>query len=179
MSNHQLHEQYHLSNLSTSPLSVNDFLDQVQQVRADIRDFASKSQQISCLHQRSVTSADDGSTRRQLDHFVTTTHQLIASIRGQILFLKTDTEKSASNRNADFNVKKTQVESLTADFKREVETLLAEEQRYRSLCREQIARQYRIVNPNATDAEAREAAEMDWAGGVFQGAVCFFRRGMR
>lgn len=47
-----------------------------------------------------------------------------------------------------------------------------EEANYEKRYREQIARQYRIVNPDATDAEVHEASQADWGNeGVFQTAL--------
>jgi syntaxin 1B/2/3 len=53
-----------------------------------------------------------------------------------------------------------------------VQSFLAEEQRYKGLCREQIARQYRIVNPDSTPQETQAAVDRNWGeDGVFQSAV--------
>ena len=63
---------------------------------------------------------------------------------------------------------------LKRGFKRELENYQQEESEYRLRYREQIARQYRIVNPDATDSEVNEAANADWGDeGVFQTAVRF------
>ncbi|KAK5651627.1 hypothetical protein OQA88_11802 [Cercophora sp. LCS_1] len=161
-----------LITLPPTPLPLDEFLDQVQNIRTEIRSFSHEIQELLTLHQRSLTSSDDGTTKYRLSSLATATQRRSTSIRNHLFDLKVDVEKASRFDSADhgsFNVKKTQLDSLTADFKREVQRLLAEEQRYRNLCREQIARQYRIVNPDATNDEVQQAAEQD--EGVFQAAL--------
>jgi syntaxin 1B/2/3 len=51
-------------------------------------------------------------------------------------------------------------------------TYNTQEKSYREEYKKQIERQYKIVYPNASDAEAAEAAQQDWGNeGVFQTAV--------
>lgn len=76
-------------------------------------------------------------------------------------------------------MKKRQFEALNGDFKKELQNYLQEERQYRERYRDQIARQYRIVNPEASEDEVRQAADADWGSeGVFQTAVSLsLRRG--
>jgi syntaxin 1B/2/3 len=156
---------------STPSMPTNDFLQQVQNTRTEIRSLASNVQQIANLHQRALASANsNGALQQQLDQLIAAAQQKNSTIRADIQSLKVDTE---SSDQTTFALKRGQVESLTADFKKEVQRYLSEEQNYKSLCRDQIARQYRIVNPDATEEEARGAADQDWRNeGVFQTAVC-------
>lgn len=72
-------------------------------------------------------------------------------------------------------MKERQVATIKAEFERELSNYQKEESIYSQRYREQIARQYRIVNPDATEEEVRNAADADWGNeGVFQTAVCFF-----
>jgi syntaxin 1B/2/3 len=127
------------------------------------------------LHHRALSSTNPNSqAQHQLDQVLALTQQNSTTIREQIQGLKHDAESTPDSGlgNSAFQRKKRQVESLTADFKREVQTLLQERQNYDSLCRDQIARQYRIVNPSATDEEARSAADRNLQeDGIFQTAV--------
>ncbi|KAK0639863.1 t-SNARE [Cercophora newfieldiana] len=156
-------------------LELGDFLSRVDNTRIEIRNLAADIQHIANLHQRTLSSTTTNSqAQHQLDQVLALTQQKSATIRDQIQTLKLDTESTPDSglSNSAFRRKKGQVESLTADFKKEVHNLLTERQRYESLCRDQIARQYRIVNPNATEEEVRSAADRDLGeDGVFQTAL--------
>lgn len=57
-------------------------------------------------------------------------------------------------------------------FKKQLEDYQKEERDYEVRYREAIARQYRIVNPDASEQEIEEAANANWGDeGVFQTAV--------
>lgn len=69
-------------------------------------------------------------------------------------------------------VKARQAKQLKSDFEKALGDYQQEEVAYRQRYRDQIARQYRIVNPEASEAEVQEASELDWGSeGVFQTAV--------
>ena len=62
-------------------------------------------------------------------------------------------------------------------FRGQLEDFQKEESDYAVRYREAIARQYRIINPEATEAEVQEAANADWGNeGVFTQAVSIGRR---
>jgi len=64
------------------------------------------------------------------------------------------------------------VESLKRGFKEQLREFEKEERLYEERYREAIARQYRIVNPEASEEEVREAVNTDWGDeGIFQTAV--------
>lgn len=70
------------------------------------------------------------------------------------------------------SVKARQAKQLKSEFEKSLKDYQQEEVAYRQRYREQIARQYRIVNPVASEAEVNEASELDWGSeGVFQTAV--------
>lgn len=100
---------------------------------------------------------------------ITQTQVLNTSVKDQIKFLETDAARSRDNQ-----VKNTQVGQLKTSFTKQLQEYRLEEANYEKRYREQIARQYRIVNPEATDAEVHEASQADWGNeGVFQTAVSF------
>jgi len=70
------------------------------------------------------------------------------------------------------------VERLKSGFDQELQGYRQEEVSYRQRYREAIARQYRIVNPEASEAEVNEASNLDWGSeGVFQTALKANRSG--
>jgi len=160
------HHQVQYVQAGPSVLSNQDFLSRVEAVKADIRTLTTHVGQIASTHQRALSSPDSGSSS-QLESMITQTQVLNTSIKDQIKFLETDAVRSRDN-----TVKNTQVGQLKGSFQKQLQEYRQEEVSYERRYREQIARQYRIVNPEATDAEVQEAADADWGNeGVFQTAV--------
>jgi syntaxin 1B/2/3 len=130
--------------------------------------LTSSIQQISTLHQRALSSPDSSSSA-QLESLVTQTQLKNTQIRDSIKYLEGDAAKTSDSTKG---VKLTQAKNLKNEFERELGGYQEEELQYRNRYREQIARQYRIVNPDATEDEVKEASEADWGSeGVFQTAV--------
>lgn len=147
-------------------LSQSDFLSRVEAAKADIRSLTSHISSIASAHQRTLSSPDN-SSEKALESIVTQTQVLNTSIKDQIKFLETDAARSGNN-----NIKNSQVSNLKTSFKKQLEEYRTEEATYKQRYREQIARQYRIVNPDATESEVQEASNADWGNeGVFQTAV--------
>lgn len=147
-------------------MSNSDFLSRVEAVKADIRTLTTHVGQIASLHQRALSSPD-GTSSTQLESMITQTQVLNTSIKDQIKFLETDNARSKDNQ-----VKQTQVGQLKTSFTKQLQEYRVEEANYEKRYREQIARQYRIVNPEATESEVQEAANADWGNeGVFQTAL--------
>lgn len=179
MTNYSQQSQYSTPGLTTpglaagssTILSRQDFLTRVDFTKEQIRDLTASIQQISTLHQRALSSPDSSSST-QLESIVSQTQIKNGQIKDAIKFLEADASKTTDNTKS---MKATQTRQLKNDFERELKGYQQEELNYRQRYREQIARQYRIVNPEATEEEVREASEMDWGSeGVFQTAVCPF-----
>ncbi|EAQ85815.1 hypothetical protein CHGG_07068 [Chaetomium globosum CBS 148.51] len=143
-----------------------------QQYGSPQQQYGSPQQQYGSPYQED--HGDDGA-RQQLDDLVAATQVKNTSIRSQIQQLKSDTERTT---DSTFGLKKRQFESLNSDFKDTIQKYLEEEQQYKQRFREQIARQYRIVNPEATEQEVQQAADADWGDeGIFQTALRTNRTG--
>ncbi|KAF2725777.1 t-SNARE [Polychaeton citri CBS 116435] len=147
-------------------LSNPDFLSRVEAIKADIRTLTTHVGQIASMHQKTL-SAPDNSASSAVEGMVTQTQVLNTSIKDQIKFLEKDAARSKDNP-----VKNTQINQLKSSFQKQLQEYRQEEASYEKRYREQIARQYRIVNPEASDAEVTEAANADWGNeGVFQTAL--------
>jgi len=150
-----------------SVLSNPDFLSRVEAVKADIRTLTTHVGQIASMHQNTLSSADTSGSTAALESMVTQTQVLNTSIKDQIKFLETDAARSRGNQ-----VKDTQIKQLKTSFTKQLQEYRQEEANYERRYRDQIARQYRIVNPEASDSEVQEAVNADWGNeGVFQTAV--------
>jgi syntaxin 1B/2/3 len=172
MSNYSATSQYSNSGApgipaSSTILSQQEFLGKVDKAKNDTRELSGSIQKIASLHQASLTLRDN--VAQDLEKAITDTQVMTTSIRGQIKNLELD---AAKTQDGTKNVKARQVKQLKTEFEKALKDYQQEEVTYRQRYREQIARQYRIVNPNATDAQALEASEQDWSSeGVFQAAV--------
>lgn len=162
-------DQYNNSHAPAAhALSQGDFLSRVSAIRSEIQSLGVNVQNIETLHQRALGS-NDGNAQRQLDDLVAQTQLKNTAIRGQISQLKGDAERTT---DGSFGLKKRQYEIINNEFKAAIQKFIQEEQQYKERYRDQIARQYRIINPDASEDEVRQAAETDWGNeGIFQTAV--------
>jgi syntaxin 1B/2/3 len=153
--------------MTSSTMSNPDFLARVEAVKAEIRNLTANISEIGTIHQRLLN--DTNSTQStQLENIVSQTQILNTRIKDQIKQLETDAAKSNKNQTKD-----SQIRTLKSNFKTQLEDYQREENNYRQRYKEQISRNYRIVNPEASEQEVREAADADWGNeGVFQTAVC-------
>lgn len=159
------------SGSQAAPLSQQDFLARVQSLRNDITRLTGDIETIGQLHQRSLGAADPQADQ-QLEHYVAQTQVRNTAIKDGIKGLERDLARTA---DASRKTKQTQLQSLRTFFKSELDSYQSIEREYRQKYRDQIARQYRIVNPEASEQEIQEAAETDWGNeGVFQTAVSAF-----
>lgn len=157
-------------------LATNDFLQRIAQLRNEIGTVSDNVNAISSLHQRALAESDAGLSAQQLERIMTETQAMNRGIRDQLKYLATD---AAHTQDAGAkHTKEKQVQTMSDNFKRELRKYQEAEQAYQQRYRDQIARQYRIVNPDATEEEVRQAAEADWGNeGVFQTALRTNRTG--
>ncbi|KAI0885675.1 t-SNARE [Annulohypoxylon maeteangense] len=160
---------------ASDTLSQQDFLGRIQFLRNEIGTLTNNVRAIASLHQRALAEADGGAASSQLERIIAETQTLNRGIRDQLKFLANDANKTT---DASRNVKERQVNTIKSEFERELRSYQEEEGSYRQRYRDQIARQYRIVNPDATEDEVRQATEADWGNeGVFQTALRTNRTG--
>jgi len=119
-----------------------------------------------------LTSPDNQSSA-QLESIVADTQKRNYGIKDEIKSLERDAAREPNN-----SFKRTQVETLKRSFATQLQEFQQEEANYSRRYREAIARQYRIVNPDATEQEVNEAANADWGDeGIFQQALKSNRSG--
>jgi syntaxin 1B/2/3 len=156
------------SSTGGTSMSQQEFLSRVSHVREQIRSLTGDVQNIAVLHQRALGGNDPGA-ESQLEALVQATQLKNTSIRDGIKALQADVGRTQDGSRA---MKSRQFDTLNNEFKKELQGYLQEEQAYRDRYRDQIARQYRIVNPDASEDEVQRAADADWGNeGVFQQAV--------
>jgi len=155
-------------------LSQQDFLERVQFAKTQIGQLTSSISEIATLHQRALSSPDSSSSA-ELEALVARTQITNQQIKDTVKFLEADATKTTDGTK---NVKVTQARAVRAEFENKLRDYQEEEVNYRQRYRDQIARQYRIVNPEASEDEVKEASELDWGNeGVFQTALKSNRSG--
>jgi syntaxin 1B/2/3 len=154
----------------TEALKRDDFLERINGVRQRIDQLTADISSISNIHQRMLSSPDNHSSS-ELENIVTQTQIRNTQIKDEIKFLERDAlRQQPDSGTASF--KNSQIRTIKNSFKTQLEAFQKEESDYGRRYREAIGRQYRIINPEATDAEVHEAQNADWGNeGVFSQAV--------
>lgn len=152
---------------STQPLNRDEFLQRIDAVKQQINHLTTSISSIATIHQRILSSPESGAPSSQLESITTQTQVQNTRIKDQIKNLEVDAARDPRNQ-----FKKTQVENLKRAFREQLKEYEKEEQLYRQRYREALARQYKIVNPEASEEEVEQASNADWGDeGVFQTAL--------
>jgi syntaxin 1B/2/3 len=154
----------------TEALEKGDFLQRIQGTKQRIAQLTADIASITNIHQRMLSSPDNNSSS-ELENIVTQTQIRNTQIKDEIKFLERDAlRRQPRNESAAF--KNSQISVIKNSFKAQLEAFQKEESDYGQRYRDAIGRQYRIINPDATDAEVQEASNADWGSeGVFSQAV--------
>jgi syntaxin 1B/2/3 len=160
----------------TEALEKGDFLQRIQGTKQRIAQLTADIASITNIHQRMLSSPDNNSSS-ELENIVTQTQIRNTQIKDEIKFLERDAlRRQPRNESAAF--KNSQISVIKNSFKAQLEAFQKEESDYGQRYRDAIGRQYRIINPDATDAEVQEASNADWGSeGVFSQALKTNRSG--
>ncbi|EMS25809.1 syntaxin 1B/2/3 [Rhodotorula toruloides NP11] len=143
------------------------FFAEVESIQDDIKGLHSNINGVSELHSRRLASTDDATqsnTAAQLTQLTNQTTGLTNQIRQRILKLN-EANRQSPQGDQGFNTRKLQIANLQNSFKRALEEYNMVEKRSREKYRDRMARQIKIVKPDATDAEIKAAWE-DSQGGA-------------
>lgn len=110
-----------------------------------------------------VNEEQELATRKQLDSLIAQASSLQQEIKSKIA----DAKSKAGNDSA----KKAQAENSRQRFMKLIQDYRAVEANYREQNKEQAARQYKIVKPDATDAEVNEAINDVGGQQIFSQAI--------
>lgn len=143
------------------------FFAEVESIQDQIKQLHQNINHVSELHARRLASTDDmtqSTTGQQLTQLTTQTTGLTNSIRNRITVLN-DANRKSPQGDQGFNTRKLQIANLQNSFKRALEEYNLVEKRSREKYRDRMARQIKIVKPDATDDEIRAAWD-DSQGGA-------------
>lgn len=142
-----------------------NFFEMRTQVGAQVEALDREIEDISDKQGQALQSTNPEREQQQIQEMLQRFRLTASNVRSQIQSLKNEAGADQS--------KQQHVNLLMNEFKSRYDRLLQLESSYNQQVRSQMARQYQIVNPNATEAEAFEAvADQSFEqGGIFQQAV--------
>ncbi|RWA10929.1 hypothetical protein EKO27_g4175 [Xylaria grammica] len=170
------YDDYGSNNVEMAPLAnnvdpftdgnPNSALDEISDINRGIDTIDRNLEQLRMLQQRSLDDADSSassSTNRQLDRLSSETMAQYRSLTERVRQLKSKPEYQQRFGQ--------QVRRVDTRLKDAIRAYQQVESSYRKRTEEQMARQYRIVRPDATEEEVRAAVEDQTGGQVFQQAL--------
>jgi syntaxin 1B/2/3 len=170
------YDDYESNNVEMAPLAhsadpftdrnPNSALDEISDINRGIDTIDRNLEQLRTLQQRSLDDADSSassSTNRQLDRLSSETMAEYRSLTERVRQLKSKPENQQRFGQ--------QVRRVDGRLKDAIRAYQQVESAFRKKTEEQMARQYRIVRPDATDEEVRAAVEDQTGGQVFQQAL--------
>ncbi|KAI1131832.1 SSO2 protein [Nemania abortiva] len=170
------YNEYGSNNVEMAPLAQNtdpfsdrnpnSALDEISDINSGIDTIDRNLEQLRMLQQRSLDDADSSAssnTNRQLDRLSSETMAQYRSLTERVRQLKSKRENTERFGQ--------QVRRVDTRLKDAIRAYQQVESSFRKKTEEQMARQYRIVRPDATEEEVRAAVEDQTGGQVFQQAL--------
>jgi syntaxin 1B/2/3 len=142
-------------NRSPDRSDPNAILNELREIDNGIESIKNNLQLLASLQQRSLDDPDssvNNQTNRQLDAISSETMTMYRNFAGRIKSIKQQPE-SGSPKNAP------QLGKVDRKLKSAIQEYQSMDSAFRKRLQEQMARQYRIVRPEASEAEVREAVE--------------------
>ncbi|KAF8252674.1 t-SNARE [Wilcoxina mikolae CBS 423.85] len=143
-----------------------EFYEEVDQIRGGIDTVNQNISRIESLHQQALKDIDESTsqqTQSQLEALVSETSALNNTLVSRIKILKGKAGRDPS--------KGPQVGVLDRNFKDALRKYQLVEKNFADRTREQMARQYRIVKPDATEEEVQQACEDSQGQQIFSQAL--------
>ncbi|KAF3933482.1 Syntaxin-1A [Dactylella cylindrospora] len=148
------------------------FFGEIAYLRQGNQDINDRITEIENLHQESLSRIDESSIAEvasKLDAATAEVSQMNRTMAAKIRDLKSKTLSDPEKAG--------QVGVIERSFKQTLTRYQQVEVSYQRKARDQLARQYRIANPDATEDEIRDAQEANSSAPVFSQAVMQNRRG--
>lgn len=152
---------------SVARADPNAILNECRDIDRGIDEVEHNLEQLRMLQQRTLDDADSSSSsaaNRQLDTLSTETMALYRSLTDRVRTMKSNSE-SQTPKN------KPQVSRVDRRLKSAIQQYQSVESQFQKRTQEQMARQYRIVRPDASEQEVRAAVEDTSGGQVFSQAL--------
>ncbi|KAM4058092.1 syntaxin domain-containing protein [Hirsutella rhossiliensis] len=145
----------------------NNILNECREIDRGIDDVEHNLEQLRMIQKRTLDDADGSSSsaaNRQLDALSSETMALYRSLTERIRTIKSSPDSRTPKNNP-------QVSRVDRRLKAAIQQYQQVESQFRKRTQDQMARQYRIVRPDASEAEVRAAVEDTSGGQVFSQAL--------
>lgn len=155
---------------ASAPRDPNAILNECVEIERAIDSISTNLAQLRSLQTRSIDDPDASpttTTNREIDTLSSSTMALYRQLARRVVVIK-QTPSSADAKN------KPRVGKVDRKLKQAINEFQQVEQGFRKKLGEQMARQYRIVNPDASEEEVRVAVEDTENNQVFSQAVNLF-----
>lgn len=146
------------------------FFGEVDDIKRNLVQFDDNVDRIESLHKRSLNEVGENEEwiQKQIESVGQETSALGDTLKKQIKTLESKSFKDST--------KKTQAENVKRQFMNSIQKYQGTEAAYRQKYREVAERQYRIVRPEATDAEVTDAIEDQNGQQIFSQALMHSNR---
>ncbi|CAG8573091.1 17062_t:CDS:2, partial [Acaulospora colombiana] len=148
-------------------LDVSSFFDEVSKIQDMIRQIQENISRIDELHARSLaTIKEEEESKQKLEGYTSNTKQLLVQVKDRIRKLESLNLSLPSNAG-DLEVRKAQTANLRKKFLETLQNYQNIEYQNRQKFRARMERQYKIVNPTASQEEIDAALDNDEGEQVF------------
>ncbi|GJN79388.1 plasma membrane t-SNARE, secretory vesicle fusion [Purpureocillium lilacinum] len=145
----------------------NGILNECRDIDRGVDEVDRNLEQLRMLQQRTLDDADSSASsanNRQLDALSSETMALYRSLTERVRLIKSNPDSRTPKNNP-------QVSRVDRRLKAAIQQYQQIESQFRKRTQDQMARQYRIVRPNASEDEVRAAVEDTSGGQVFSQAL--------
>ncbi|KAK9370716.1 t-SNARE [Lipomyces kononenkoae] len=145
---------------------MNVFFGEIDSIKNAISQFDNNVARIESLHNRSLNEIDveqDQWNQKQIDSLVAETSQISNTLKYKI--------KSLEGKSRSDSTKRVQVDAVKKTFMDSIQRYQSVEASYGMKYKQRAERQYRIVRPDATDDEVRQAIEDTSGSQIFSQAL--------
>lgn len=142
------------------------FFGEVDDIKRHLVQYEDNIERIESLHKRSLAESNvenESAIQRQIDTLHTETRGLAETLRARIKKLESTSQRDPT--------KHVQTQNLKRQFMSMIQKFQASEAAFQQRYQEVLKRQYRIVDPNATDEQVQAAIEDEQGGQVFSQAL--------
>ncbi|KAK9245234.1 t-SNARE [Lipomyces tetrasporus] len=142
------------------------FFSEIDSIKNAISQFDNNVARIESLHNRSLNEIDteqDQWNQKQIDALVAETSQISNTLKYKI--------KSLEGKSRSDSTKRVQVDAVKRTFMDSIQRYQSVEASYGMKYKERAKRQYRIVRPDATEDEVRQAIEDTSGSQIFSQAL--------
>lgn len=162
------YELSHSENEEQAGMLDDDFYNEIGGIGESIRKFSTNIDDLARLHSSQIDTVDisRNGLGQQIESLIEETRGLMSNIKKHIQSLQA---QRVTVRTA--NMRHPQIELLRSKFMDAIQKYQTEEKAYREKTKERIARQYTIVNPNATQEEIDAAVSSDEGMQIFAQAT--------